>query len=192
MDFELSEGQRAVQEMVRDFAEREIRPAAVRYDERAEFPWDLVRKMGPLGLLGVVVPEAYGGAGMGTVSYALAIEEIARHDGALALTVASHNSLCQGHIWVAGSEAQKRKYLPPLARGEVMGAWGLTEPGSGSDAAGLRTIASLQGEHWVLNGSKSFITQGSVGQTYVVLASTDPTRGTHGISAFILERGTPG
>jgi alkylation response protein AidB-like acyl-CoA dehydrogenase len=192
MDLELTEAQRAVQQMVREFAEREVRPAAAEYDERAQFPWDLVRKMGPLGLLGMVVPEAYGGAGMDTVSYALAMEEIARHDGALALTVASHNSLCQGHILIAGSEAQKRKYLPPLARGEVMGAWGLTEPGSGSDAGALRTTATLQGDHWVLNGSKSFITQGSVAQTYVVLASTDPTRGTHGISGYIVERGTPG
>ena len=192
MDFELTEAQRAVRDMVREFAEREIRPAAAHYDERSEFPWDMVRKMGPLGLLGMVVPEAYGGAGMDTVSYALAMEEIARHDGALALTVASHNSLCQGHILVAGSEEQKRKYLPPLARGEVMGAWGLTEPGSGSDAAGLRTTAVLQGDHWILNGSKNFITQGSVAQTSVVMASTDPSRGTHGVSAFLVERGTPG
>jgi len=192
VDFELTEAQRAVRDMVREFAEREIRPAAAHYDERSEFPWDLVRKMGPLGLLGMVVPEAYGGAGMDTVSYALAMEEIARHDGALALTVASHNSLCQGHILVAGSEEQKRKYLPPLARGEVMGAWGLTEPGSGSDAAGLRTTAVLQGDHWILNGSKNFITQGSVAQTSVVMASTDPSRGTHGVSAFLVERGTPG
>ena len=192
MDFELSEGQRATQQMVREFAEREVRPAAAEFDERSQFPWELIRTMGPLGLLGMVVPEAYGGAGMDTVSYALAMEEIARHDGALALTVASHNSLCQGHILIAGSEEQKRKYLPPLARGEVMGAWGLTEAGSGSDAAAMRTTATFQGDHWALNGSKSFITQGSVAQTYVVLASTDPSRGTHGISAFIVERGTPG
>jgi len=192
MDFELTEGQRAIQRMVREFAEREVRPAAAEYDERSQFPWELVRKMGPLGVLGMVVPEAYGGAGMDTVSYALAMEEIARHDGALALTVASHNSLCQGHLLIAGSEEQKRKYLPPLARGEVMGAWGLTEPGSGSDAAAMRTTAAIQGNHWVLNGSKSFITQGSVAQTYVVLAVTDASRATHGISAFIVERGTPG
>jgi hypothetical protein len=192
VDFELTEAQRAAREMVREFAEREIRPAAAHYDERSEFPWDLVRKMGPLGLLGMVVPEAYGGAGMDTVSYALAIEEIARQDGAVALTVASHNSLCQGHILIAGSEEQKRKYLPPLARGEVMGAWGLTEPGSGSDAAGLRTTAVRRADHWILNGSKNFITQGSVAQTYVVMASTDPAKGTHGISGFLVERGTPG
>ncbi|HYB74855.1 MAG TPA: acyl-CoA dehydrogenase [Candidatus Sulfotelmatobacter sp.] len=192
MDFELTEGQRAIQRMVREFAEREVRPAAAEYDERSQFPWELVRKMGPLGVLGMVVPEAYGGAGMDTVSYALAMEEIARHDGALALTVASHNSLCQGHLLIAGSEEQKRKYLPPLARGELMGAWGLTEPGSGSDAAAMRTTAAIQGNHWVLNGSKSFITQGSVAQTYVVLAVTDASRATHGISAFIVERGTPG
>ena len=192
MDFELTEGQRAIQRMVREFAEREVRPAAAEYDERSQFPWDLVRKMGPLGVLGMVVPEAYGGAGMDTVSYALAMEEIARHDGALALTVASHNSLCQGHLLIAGSEAQKRKYLPPLARGEVMGAWGLTEAGSGSDAAAMRTTAAIRGDHWVLNGSKSFITQGSVAQTYVVLVVTDASRATHGISAFIVERGTPG
>ncbi len=192
MDFELTEAQRAVQAMVREFAEREIRPAAAHYDERSEFPWDLVRKLGPLGLLGMVVPEANGGAGMDMISYALAVEEIARHDGALALTVASHNSLCQGHILIAGSEEQKRKYLPPLARGEVMGAWGLTEPGSGSDAAGARTTAVLRGDHWILNGSKNFITQGSLAQIYVVMASTEPAKGTHGISAFLVERGTPG
>ena len=192
MDFELTEGQRAVQEMVREFAERELHPAAAENDERAQFPWDLVRKMGPLGLLGMVVPEAYSGAGMDTVSYALAMEEIARHDGAMALTVASHNSLCQGHVLIAGSEGQKRKYLPPLARGEVLGAWGLTEAGSGSDAGAMRTTASLRGDEWILNGSKSFITQGSVAQTYVVLACTDLSRGTHGVSAFIVERGTPG
>jgi hypothetical protein len=192
MDFELSEAQRAVRDMVRDFTEREIRPVAAGYDERSEFPWEVVKKMGPLGLLGMVAPEAYGGAGMDTVSYALAVEEIARHDGALALTVASHNSLCLGHLLVAGSEAQKRKYVPPLARGEALGAWGLTEPESGSDAAGMRTTARLEGDTWVLNGAKCFITQGSVAQTYVVLASTNASKGTHGISAFVLERGTPG
>ena len=192
IDFSLTDAQRDVQRTARAFAEREILPRIHELDTAATYDRALYEQMGAAGFLGLPIPEAYGGAGMDTVSYALAMEEIARHDGALALTVASHNSLCQGHILVAGSEEQKRKYLPPLARGEVMGAWGLTEPGSGSDAAGLRTTAVLQGDHWILNGSKNFITQGSVAQTSVVMASTDPSKGTHGVSAFLVERGTPG
>ncbi len=192
MDFELTESQRAVQETVREFAEREIRPIAHLYDEKSEFPWEIVNKMAPLGLLGMIFPEEYGGAGMDYVSYALAIEEIARHDGGVALTVASHNSLCSNHLYLAGTEEQKRKYLVPLARGEKLGAWGLTEPGSGSDAAGLQTTAVRKGDRWILNGTKNFITQGTVASIYVVMAITDRSRGKQGISAFVLEKDTPG
>jgi alkylation response protein AidB-like acyl-CoA dehydrogenase len=192
MDFQLTEAQQAARDMVREFAAREIGPVAHVYDEQGEFPWDLVKRMAPLGLLGMLVPEACGGAGMDYVSYALALEEIARQDGGIALTVASHTSLCSNHIYLAGSEAQRQKYLVPLARGEKLGAWGLTEPGSGSDAAALQTSAVRKGDRWVLNGTKNFITQGSVASVYVLLALTDRTLEKRGISAFILERDTPG
>ncbi len=192
MDFQLTDAQQAVREAVREFAEREIRPVAHLYDEKSEFPWEIVSKMAPLGLLGMIFPEEYGGAGMDYVSYALALEEIARHDGGVALTVASHNSLCSNHIYLAGSETQQRKYLVSLARGEKLGAWGLTEPGSGSDAAGLQTTAVWKGDRWILNGTKNFITQGTVAGVYVILAITDRGLGKRGISAFILEKGTPG
>lgn len=192
MDFRLTEAQQAVRDMVREFAGREIRPVALLYDEKSEFPWEIVTKMAPLGLLGMVFPEAYGGAGMDYVSYVLALEEIAREDGGVALTVASHNSLCSNHIYLAGSEAQKRRYLVPLARGEKLGAWGLTEPGSGSDAAGLQTIAVRKGDRWILNGTKNFITQGTVASVYVIMAITERSLGKRGISAFILEKDTPG
>ncbi len=192
MNFELTEAQRAVRDMVREFAEREIRPTAHLYDEKSEFPWEIVNKVATLGLLGMIFPEEYGGAGMDYVSYALALEEIARHDGGLALTVASHNSLCSNHIYLAGTEAQKRKYLVPLARGEKLGAWGLTEPGSGSDAAALQTSAVWKGNHWILNGTKNFITQGTVASVYVVMAITTRGLEKRGISAFILEKGAPG
>jgi hypothetical protein len=178
--------------MVRDFAERELRPVAHVYDEKSEFPWEIVNKMGPLGLLGMIFPEGYGGAGMDYVSYVLALAAIARHDGGVALTVASHNSLCGNHIYLAGNEEQKRKYLVPLARGEKLGAWGLTEPASGSDAAGLQTTAVRKGDRWILNGTKNFITQGTVASVSVIMAVTDRTRGKRGISAFILEKDTPG
>ncbi len=192
MNMSLTETELAVQRMVRDFAEREIRPVARHYDEAEEFPWDILKKMAPLGLLGMIFPEEYGGAGMNYVSYALALEELARHDGGIALTVASHTSLCSNHIYRFGTEEQKRAYLLRLARGETLGAWALTEPGSGSDAAGLRTTAVRHGDRFVLNGTKSFITQCTVAGIYIVLASTERRRGAHGISAFLIERGTPG
>ncbi len=192
MDFRLTEAQQAVRDMVRDFALREIRPVARLYDEQGEFPWDIVRRMAPLGLLGMPFPEGCGGAGMDYVSYALALEEIARQDGGIALTVASHTSLCSNHIYLAGSEAQRQKYLVPLARGEKLGAWALTEPGSGSDAAALQTTAVRRGDRWILNGTKNFTTQGSVASVYVIMALTDRTLGKRGISAFILERDAPG
>jgi len=192
MDFELSEEQGAIQKMVREFAEREIAPVAQALDEREEFPAEIVRKLSDLGLMGILFPKEYGGAAMDYISYALILEELGRYDASVALTVESHNSLCSNHIYLVGTEAQRRKYLPQLASGRVLGAWGLTEPGSGSDAAGMQTTATLEGVHWVLNGTKNFITQGSVAGIYVVMAITDRSKREKGISAFILEKGTPG
>lgn len=192
MDFDLSEEQKAIQTMVREFAEREIAPVAQELDEREEFPAEIVRKLADLGLMGIIFPKEYGGAAMDYISYAVILEELGRYDASVALTVESHNSLCSNHIYVAGTEAQKRKYLSRLTGGRVLGAWGLTEPGSGSDAAGMQTTATLEGGHWVLNGTKNFITQGSVADIYVVIAITDRSMREKGISAFILEKGTPG
>ena len=192
MDFELSEEQKAIQKMVREFAEREVAPVAQELDEREEFPAAIVRKLSDLGLMGIIFPKEYGGAAMDYISYALILEELGRHDASVALTVESHNSLCSNHIYLSGTEAQKRKYLSQLTGGRVLGAWGLTEPGSGSDAAGMQTTATLEGDHWVLNGTKHFITQGSVAGIYVVMAITDRSKREKGISAFILEKGTPG
>ncbi|MGB8421547.1 acyl-CoA dehydrogenase family protein, partial [Paraburkholderia sp.] len=158
----------------------------------ATFPRDVVNELGHMGLLGITTPTDLDGSGMGAIETAIVVEEVARGDGSLALTVASHNGLCTGHINLAGSPAQKEKYVRPLARGEKLGAWALTEPGSGSDAAGMLTTAVRQGDHWVLNGSKIFITQGTVGDTYVVLTSTNKEKGTKGITAFIVEKGVPG
>ncbi len=192
MDFQLTEAQRAIRAAIREFAEREIRPAAHLYDEKGEFPSEIVNKMASLGLMGMIFPEEYGGAAMDYVSYALALEEIARQDGGIALTVASHNSLCSNHIYLAGTEEQKRKYLLPLTRGERLGAWALTEPGSGSDAGALQTTAVRKGDRWILNGTKNFITQGSVASVYVIMAITTRNLEKRGVSAFILEKGTPG
>jgi alkylation response protein AidB-like acyl-CoA dehydrogenase len=192
VDLELSEELREIQRTVRDLCVAEVKPHASRWDETGEFPWDVVRKLGPLGLLGVTVPEEYGGAGMGALALAVIVEEVARFDGSLALTVSSHNGLGVGHILRFGSESQRRRWLPPLARGERLAAWALTEPGSGSDAAAMRTTAVRRGDGWVLNGTKTFITQGTVGDTFVVLAKTDPERKQHGITAFVLERGAKG
>src|SRR3989337_1374399 len=158
MDFELSEEQRAIRKMVREFAEREIAPVAQALDEREEFPADIVRKLADLGLMGIIFPKEYGGAAMDYISYALILEELGRYDASVALTVESHNSLCSNHIYLAGTEAQERRYLSQLTSGKMLGAWGLTEPGSGSDAAGMETTAPLEGDHWVLNGTKKFIT----------------------------------
>jgi len=192
MDFELSEDQKVVQRMVREFAEREIAPVASELDEREEFPVRIIGKLSELGLMGILFPKEYGGADMDYISYALILEELGRHDASVALTVESHNSLCSNHIYMAGTDAQKRNYLPRLTGGKVLGAWGLTEPSSGSDAAGMQTTATLERDHWVLNGSKNFITQGSVAGIYVIMALTDRAKREKGISAFILERGTPG
>src|SRR6185295_8772681 len=162
------------------------------WDERQHFPAELMPKLASLGLLGIQFPEQYGGAGMSAIDYCICIEELALVDPAVALSVAAHNGLCSAHIFLFGNEQQKQKYLPPLTRGQKIGAWGLTESSSGSDAAGMRTTAARAGDCWVLNGSKTFTTHGRVGDTMVVMAVTDRTAGTKGISAFIVERGTPG
>ncbi|HZN53611.1 MAG TPA: acyl-CoA dehydrogenase family protein [Methylomirabilota bacterium] len=191
MDFELSAEQEQVREVARAFAEAELGNKIAPFDERHEFPHEIVKKLGPLGFLGVVIPEEYGGAGLDYVSYALIVEELCRGDASVGITMWAHNSLCSNHIATFGSPEQKRRYLPPLASGQGLGAWGLTEPGSGSDAAALVTRAELRGGEWVLNGSKAFITNASVASTAVVMARTDGGR-SRGISAFVVERGAPG
>jgi alkylation response protein AidB-like acyl-CoA dehydrogenase len=192
MDFELAEDLREIQRTLRDFCLEEVKPHARVWDEKEEFPHEVVRKLGELGFLGLSVPEAYGGAALGALAGAVVIEEVARFDGSLALTVASHNGLGTNHILRFGTEEQKRRWLPALASGERLAAWALTEPGSGSDAAGLRTTAVRKGDRWVLNGSKTFITQGTVAGTFVVLALTDPERRQKGVTAFVLEPGLQG
>src|SRR6478672_7087891 len=192
MDFRPTEEQALLRRTVREFAETEIRPHIREWDEAQHFSADLMPKLAALGLLGIQFPEAYGGAGMSAVDYCICIEELARVDPALALSIAAHNGLCSAHIALLGTEAQKQTYLVPLAGGEKIGAWGLTEATSGSDAAGMRTTAARAGACWVLNGSKQFTTHGRVGDTLVAMAVTDRAAGTKGISAFIIERGTPG
>jgi alkylation response protein AidB-like acyl-CoA dehydrogenase len=192
MDFELSEEQQQIKQTIREFAEAEIAPHVSEWDEAQHFPVELRPKLAELGIMGVLVPEEYGGAGMGYIEYAAIIEELARVDPSIALAIAGHNSLGAGHIQIAGSEKQKQKYLVPLARGEHFGAWGLTEPSSGSDASSMRTTAVRRDGGWVLNGSKNFITNATFAETTVALAITDRATGSHGISAFIIERGTKG
>jgi butyryl-CoA dehydrogenase len=192
MNFDLTEEQRLLRQTIRDFAEAQIAPGAAARDEAACFPTELIPQMAELGVFGIMIPQEYGGVGLDAVSAAIIVEELARVDAAVALIVASHNSLCAGHILNFGSEMQKQRYLPPLARGEKLGAWALTEPGSGSDAGALKSRATLEGEHWVLNGEKQFTTQGSTAGIYVIMASTDPSQGKRGITAFIVERKTGG
>jgi len=192
MNFELSSEHIALRDMVRSFVDKEVRPYARQWDEESVFPAKTVARMGELGLLGVMVPEEYGGSGMDTISYSIAVEEIGKGDGSLGLTVASHNSLCVAHILAFGSEAIRRKYLPELASGRSLGAWALTEPGSGSDSLAMRTRAEWKKDRWVINGSKMFITQGSVAGVYVILAVTDKEKGRDGVTAFLVEAGTPG
>jgi len=188
LSFELSEDHQMIRDSVRDFTERHIAPNAIERDQKKEFPHQIIQMLADQGLLGIYHNEEYGGAGFDTVSFCLALEELARWDASIALTVASHTSLASGHIALAGNHQQKKKYLSPLAKGEKLGGWCLTEPGSGSDSSNLSTMATKEGDHWILNGTKTFITQGSVGQIYVVLAKTDPEKGTKGISAFLVER----
>jgi hypothetical protein len=190
--FGLTEEQKQLQSAVRAFAEGEIAPHVSEWDEKSEFPHEVVKKLGEMGLLGVIFPEALGGAGMGYVEYVLAIEELSRVDGSVGIIVAAHNSLCTNHIMLAGNEEQRKRWIPKLASGQWLGAWGLTEPGSGSDAAGARTTAVKKGDKWVLNGSKTFITNGGHAACAVVLAVTDREKGTRGISAFVVEKGTKG
>ena len=193
MNFDLTDEQLVLQKSVRELAERLIVPNARRWDQEEVFPHEIIQPMGEMGLLGMQIPEEYGGSGMKFHDYVVALEEIARADASVGLTMASHNSLCTGHIYLAGNEAQRGKYLPRLASGQALGGWGLTEPGSGSDAGAARTRAVPRGSAaWVINGTKTFITQGSVGSIYVVLASTSPEKKAKGLTAFIVERGTPG
>ena len=192
MDFQLSDEQQQLRKSVREFAEREILPHVMEWDEAAKFPLEIVKELGRLGLMGIIFPAEYGGADMGYVEYAMAIEELSRVDGSVGIIVAAHTSLCSNHIFIAGDEAQKQKYIPKLATGEFIGAWGLTEPNSGSDAGGARCSAVRKGNNWVLNGTKTFITNGSYADVYVVVAVTDKTNGTHGLSAFVVEKGTKG
>jgi len=192
VDFDLTPEQQQVRAVAREFAQAELGDKIGPYDARHEFPHAIVAKLGPLGFLGALVPEEYGGAGLDYVSYALIVEELNRGDASVGITMWAHNSLCTGHVNAFASPEQKARWLPRLARGEMLGAWGLTEPGSGSDAAALRTRAERHDGAWVLNGSKAFITNASVGGLAVVMARTDPAKGAKGISAFVVEKGTPG
>jgi alkylation response protein AidB-like acyl-CoA dehydrogenase len=192
MDFALTPDQEAFQRTVREFCKAEIAPHAQAWDRDERFPRDVIDKLGPLGVMGIVIDEKYGGAGADYSCVATVVEEFARWDGSVAITVASHNGLCTGHINHAGNQEQKQRYLPRLASGQTLGAWCLTEPGSGSDAGAARTRAVKQGDRWILNGTKMFITQGSVAGVYVVLASTSPEKKQKGLTAFIVEAGQKG
>jgi len=192
LEFHLTQEQELTRQTVRRFAEQEIAPRAFELDETQEFPRDIMKKLGDMGMLGILFPPEYGGAGLTYLDYVLIIEELARVDGSIGLSVAAHNSLCSNHIFVAGTEDQKRRYLAPLARGVTIGAWSLTEPTAGSDASGTRSTAVRDGAGWVLNGSKTFATHGSVCDVAVVFAVSDKSKGKHGISAFILEKGMKG
>lgn len=192
MDFQLNEEQLQLKKSVREFAEREIKPHVMEWDERGDFPLAIIKELGKLGLLGTVFPTEYGGAGMGYVEYVTAIEELSRVDGSVGIIVAAHTSLCTNHIFLAGNEAQRKKYVSKLATGEFIGAWGLTEPASGSDAGSARMTAVRRGNSWVLNGTKTFCTNGHYADVVVVLAVTDRAAHTHGISAFVVEKDTKG
>jgi alkylation response protein AidB-like acyl-CoA dehydrogenase len=192
VDFTFTDEQKQLRKSVREFAEDEIAPHVMEWDESSRFPSEILPKLAEMGLLGVIFPEEYGGAGLGYIEYATVIEELARVDGSVGLFVAAHNSLCSNHIYKFGSEEQKRKYLIPLAQGKKLGAWSLTEPEAGSDAGGTRTTAVRDSKGWILNGSKTFTTNGTYADICVAMAVTDKSKDSHGISAFILEKGTPG
>ena len=192
MNFTFTDEQTHLRKSVREFAEGEIGPHVLEWDEASHFPTEILPNLAEMGLLGVIFPEEYGGSGLGYIEYATVIEELARIDGSVGLFVAAHNSLCSNHIYKFGSEEQKKKYLVPLAQGKKLGAWSLTEPGAGSDAGGTRTTAVRKGNDWVLNGSKTFTTNGSFADICIAMAVTDKAKDSHGISAFILEKGTPG
>jgi alkylation response protein AidB-like acyl-CoA dehydrogenase len=192
LDFLLNEEQQQLKRSVRDFAEREIAPHVMEWDESGEFPQQTIKELGRLGLLGTIFPQEYGGAGMGYVEYVTAVDELSRVDGSVGIIVAAHTSLCTNHIFLAGTEEQKKRYVSKLATGEYIGAWGLTEPSSGSDAGSARMSAVRKGKNWVLNGSKTFCTNGHYADVLVVIAVTDRAAHTHGLSAFIVEKGTKG
>lgn len=192
MNFDLNENQLMIQQMVRDFAAREIKPNLLEWDKEEHFPVDVMKKMGELGLLGIYIPEEYGGSGFTYDEYVTALIELGKVCGGIGLSVAAHNSLCTGHIFYHGSEAQKKKYLPKLASGEWIGAWGLTEPNTGSDAMRMKTTAVKDGNEWVINGAKNWITHGLSGDVAVVLVRTGELLDSQGITAFIVEKGTPG
>ncbi len=192
MDFRLDEEQLQLKKSVREFAEREIAPHVMKWDEAGEFPLATIKELGKLGLMGMIFPPEYGGAGMGYIEYATAIEELSRVDGSVGISVAAHTSLCSNHIFIAGTEEQKKKYLSKLATGEFIGAWGLTEPSAGSDAGSARMTAVRKRRSWVLNGTKTFCTNGHYADVLVVLAVTDRASHTHGLSAFIVEKDTRG
>ena len=192
MDFSLTEEQQQLRRSIREFAEGEIAPHVMEWDEASKFPAELIPKLAGMGLMGVIFPEKYGGAGLGYVEYAIAIEELSRVDGSVGIIMAAHNSLCTNHIYKFGSEEQRQKHVVPLAQGKKLGCWSLTEPEAGSDAGGTRTLAVRSAGGWVLNGAKTFTTNGHYADVCVAMAVTDKTKGSNGISAFVLEKGTPG
>jgi alkylation response protein AidB-like acyl-CoA dehydrogenase len=192
MNFEVTENQKMIASMVKDFGEKHIRPYMMEWDEEQTFPVSTLKELGKLGLMGIVIPEAYGGSGFGYLEYVTALEELGKIDGALTLSVAAHNSLCSNHIYKFGNEAQRHKYLPKLTSAEWIGAWGLTEANTGSDAGRMKCVAKKDGDHWVINGTKNFITHGISGDVAVVIARTGELLDSHGMTAFIVERGTPG
>ncbi len=192
MDFQLSDEQQQLKKSVREFAEREILPNVMTWDEASQFPLATIKELGKLGMLGTIFPAEYAGAGMGYVEYVIAVEELSRVDGSVGIIVAAHTSLCSNHIFLAGDEAQKEKYVGKLATGDFIGAWGLTEPSAGSDAGSARMTARRQGNNWVLNGTKTFCTNGHYADVMVAIAVTDRAAKTHGLSAFIVEKGTKG
>lgn len=192
MDFNYTENQRMIADMIRDFGAKHIKPKMMEWDESQEFPVEVFKKLGELGLMGVLVPNEYGGSGFGYLEYVTAIAELSKIDGSIGLSMAAHNSLCTGHILQFGNEEQKQKYLPKLATAEWIGAWGLTEPNTGSDAGNMRTVAVQDGDHYVINGAKNFITHGKTGNVAVVIVRTGEVGDSHGMTAFVIEKGTPG
>lgn len=192
MNFEYTENQKMIAQTVRDFAEKNIRPHVMEWDESQHFPVETLKALGELGLMGILIPEEYGGAGLGYYEYITALIELGRVDSALTLSVAAHNSLCTNHIYKFGNEEQKKKWLPKLATAEWIGAWGLTEPNTGSDAGRMKCVAKQDGDHWVINGTKNFITHGISGDVAVVIVRTGELLDSHGMTAFVVERGTPG
>lgn len=192
MNFEYTENQKMIAQTVRDFAEKNIRPYVMEWDESQHFPVETLKALGELGLMGILIPEQYGGAGLGYFEYITALIELGRVDSALTLSVAAHNSLCTNHIYKFGNEEQKKRWLPKLATAEWIGAWGLTEPNTGSDAGRMQCVAKEDGDHWVINGTKNFITHGLSGDVAVVIVRTGELLDSHGMTAFVVERGTPG